>query len=300
MYDSIGFYVPNGHVDESVLAGVSYKTKANSGEASFKGYLRNLHVIQWGYGVSFAGSLARYLYGENFTTLRRADVLDAIASIEAEVGLDLSGAVVTRLEFGTTLCVFRPPREYMDMLEYSPRRPKTSFHDNGTVEFGNLNSLLLAFYDKGKEAKTIPDEWKGKHALRVELRLRNKRAIRRCLDRDILLPELEGSVVHDAFLRRLKAEYTRIHKHSEVRFELVDAPIRYTPSMLGKLALVRDVEAVGYGAYMRNVDAQKVSGVIDSQTCRRMKQKVRSLYESSPFVKVPSLIEELDSLIAEL
>jgi hypothetical protein len=93
---------------------IKFRTDVNT----FKGNIGNMGIYKNLNCLIIYGSLAKYLKGENITPLGRNEVKQAIKKLEQDIGLDLKGAIVSSVEFGTSIPIKKEPSQYLNIFGY--------------------------------------------------------------------------------------------------------------------------------------------------------------------------------------
>ena len=168
MYDNIYFYLKSEDTDSNDLLGdilnngnditvekigetannipfayISLKGK-NDQKLSFK-------VLP--YQVSMMGknsSICKYFLGNNFETLTLSQFKEAINEISDRLGVDVSKAIICRIDVATNFSMKFNPSAYNNCLIHYPRHKKGKI--NGNLYFKTTRKELN-FYDKVKEYK---------------------------------------------------------------------------------------------------------------------------------------------------
>lgn len=95
----------------------------------------------------FNGSLPKFYYGTNLIHLDWNTTKDAIQMLSDNLNVDISNAVLTRVDFGINIPLRHSVHEYTDCLLHYPRLATTRHPD--TVTFFSTNgNLSIIFYNK--------------------------------------------------------------------------------------------------------------------------------------------------------
>lgn len=132
--------------------------------------------------LRFEGSLAKFYFGHNLSTLDPYTCKRAIEMLSDNLQVNISEATLTRIDFGANLCLEFPVANYISSLISYRNYPVYNHYTSKT--FTSLsNSKTLCFYDKIKELKKdkklfsqIPTEYQKQNILRYEMRLQKKLA----------------------------------------------------------------------------------------------------------------------------
>lgn len=185
MYDNVNlwlpYHLPDGNA--SALAGRYNGTEiADRATGEIKGYqwhVSNMLFKCFSNGISVKGSWPKFLYGDNVQTISTTDAGKAIADISSVMGVDMSNAIVSNLEFGKTFEMTNPPVDYFAKLGDGGRLPRQQVET--TLYYGKLIKkppTILAFYDKANEIASrgdvLPPLFDGVNLLRYEIRLHGR------------------------------------------------------------------------------------------------------------------------------
>lgn len=131
------------------------------------------------YRISFNGSLAKFYFGNNLEVLDLKATRLAIESLSKELGVNLSKAKITRLDFGINVSVKHPVHEYISSIQSYPRLKFGRYKE--TISFFSFKgSKALTFYDKIYQLKNrdpllynkLPIHIKNLNLLRFEVRFK--------------------------------------------------------------------------------------------------------------------------------
>lgn len=137
-----------------------------------------------GFELTITGSLSKFLYDTNLVRFTRNDVKLAIEELSAKIGIDLSDAIIKRIDIAANLCMKYEPEIYHSLLSHKSRFKRTSIRNNETISF-EIGHTSLSFYDKKKEflnrnrdkvdLKTAFSSFlKDKNLIRYELKLKKR------------------------------------------------------------------------------------------------------------------------------
>ncbi|MCL2800531.1 MAG: hypothetical protein FWD28_02060 [Treponema sp.] len=158
-----------------------YKRDTNT----YKRKLKNMGIWQNYNCLTIYGSLAKYLQGENITSLNREGVMFSIEKLEEDIGLNLESAVVSSAEFGTSIITKGKPFEYLNLFGNSKRFNRVEISKWTGVETVTYTTPTGSFefivYDKAKEMldkkQAIPPLFDDANVIRLEYRIRKKSGI---------------------------------------------------------------------------------------------------------------------------
>lgn len=192
----------------------------------------NLTVKQYSDSVVIAGSLAKYLHGENMSVLQKHGYIDevkeSLEKLEEETKINLSNAVVREIEIGTSEEMKNDCADYLSLFGRIGGRYKRFRTDGAELESVNYRTRTGFFefyaYDKAKEMKDarqekkIPDEYKNKNVLRLELRIKGRQGIRSIFRRDLKPYDLAEKDVYDELKNQFYDFYRQIPKTERTVF----------------------------------------------------------------------------------
>jgi hypothetical protein len=137
-----------------------------------------------GFELTITGSLSKFLYDTNLVRFTRNDVELAIEELSAKIGIDLSDAIIKRIDIAANLCMKHNPEIYHSLLSHKSRFKRSSIGNNETVSF-EIGDRSLSFYNKKKEflkrnrdkihlKTTFSSFLKDKNLIRYELKLKKR------------------------------------------------------------------------------------------------------------------------------
>lgn len=195
-------------------------TKRQNGFKSVFGHLGNLRVKVDERGVGFQGSMAKFLYGNNFVEITRDDLSDFIECLSDTLNIDMGQAIVRRLDFGKNIICDYQPKTYTKLFtesRYYERHvhPYSVHYINGNRQFIMYDKIVQA----KKEGDTIPDELRNKYVLRLEARLVCEKRIRQDLGDENRLINLQKKATWDKMAEVWETMYFHFNKEKEVHFD---------------------------------------------------------------------------------
>ena len=122
MYDKVKFFVDRSIIGSqytnitSHLERAKVETDQTTGETRTKGTMNGLSIGVLGGGVFVEGSLPKYHYGSNIYPLDREGTKECIEMIGDTLGINMSGADVVGIEFGTTFMMQYKVSAYLAKL----------------------------------------------------------------------------------------------------------------------------------------------------------------------------------------
>lgn len=244
------------------------------------------------------GSLCKYWKGNNCDTLTLEEAEEALKSIGEELGLPLEKATVERIDFSTNLEMDYVPSCYFPLLGSYPRRTRLAQED-GVYFNTKTKTFSLVFYDKIEEYKAkkyeIPEEYQGKHLLRVELRLR-KKAISQLKKDGVYATDLYDPSFFLRLLDLWHESYKKVVKVAESGMVL-DATT--TKRLVEQLASI-GVLGMGMDNVLKNIKRNYQSKQISKVEKQRQGQRVKDLVSKNSTLqnRGNNLIHELDTKMA--
>lgn len=269
------------------------------GEDVITGTLDNLKisVSQWQVKIG-EGSLCKFLLGDNFQTMGRANIKRAIEKISDSLHLDISQAEVKRLDVAENFIVRHPPRIYFNhlgMLHNAKRLP----HPEGL--YYSKRAKILCFYDKVREQKSkgepIPELYQSCNVLRYEQRYMGR------LGEAFKREAVTASTLYDEgfyieLLNRWRDDYRAINKINDVtpNFQFMKSKKQF--DLLGRLAYIEQMG--GEVAMMEQIAEAQKRGDLTAKQAFDLRQAVKdSCKERENLTAASEAITELDKKIAE-
>jgi hypothetical protein len=187
MYDNIDFKLRNTDVSNIDFLSETPCYFDVSGEHCFNGEtvitgkLDNYTITVNRGGVNIKnGSICKYYLGDNFKTLGRSDIKQAIERLSDTLHLPVKEAQITRLDIAQNFIVKQPVQVYYNHfgeLKHGSRSPVTLNGKIETLYYYQSNGLLV-FYDKIKEQQAkkqpIPELYQNISVLRYEQRYKGR------------------------------------------------------------------------------------------------------------------------------
>lgn len=260
----------------------------------YRGKLGTLTVKQYPDGVYCTGSIAKYLNGENVSTLNRHGVKDALSKLEAATGWDLKRAVVKTLEIGATLPVKNPPCNYLTSWGSLSRFTKSTYQKK-YLETVTLYTGERSFtgYDKRAEAKEIPPIFSGSELIRLELKY--KKALKKHLGK--LTPwDLAEKEIYTKLVKRWQGFYFAIPKGRAAVLDISDG---ISPKDLDNVLRIHGLQALGYDKYLGFIATLESRGALGIVQAMRARKAARDLAGNIISSQADGLTQELDARVRE-
>jgi hypothetical protein len=260
MYDTITTHLRCGvssNTQERLASLLSTPVrKEKEGIFSISGKLHNLKVNISPAGIYATGSAPKFLYDENFNNYPWNTAALYIEALSDITGCDFKESNISEVHIGASFSTTTNPGALFSLLGHHPTFPKNIVKN--TTYFGRRNSAcVLAYYDKGKEAK-LPLVNLG----RYEMRLKNYR-----------LKNLGISSCQDLNNTHTQTELLAMWKdqHNQISKLLCNIDLStITTSSDAVNAFLKQNEC----AYLEFIQSAKASGGLLEHNYRRAKQKI--------------------------
>lgn len=302
MYDKVKFWVDRGYIREQYNAVVNSlenakiidESKANKGVKIY-GNLGNLKIGAFENGLFVAGSLPKYLYGNNVCTLNRHTAKNAIEKIEDDLHFSLEDALITEIEFGSTFVMQNKVEDYLVRLGNVPRLGKHQVNPSSLYYQGQGGRppKTLAFYDKGVEmdARGV-DNPIDANLLRYEMRYRGRLA-KQFKTSKITASTLSEESFYRDMVSLYQDNYFKIPKQGQMINAMKDIKTVSDAYNLLVSQMISQLGADQIDAYLAEL---KQAGVFeDRKNYSRLKSKIAKVATSSN--EDDCLIRELDDEI---
>ena len=164
----------------------------------------------------FNGSLPKFYYGNNLAQMDWETTEKAIKDLSNNINIDLTEAILTRIDFGLNIVLIKPVNQYIISLLAYKNLGVLRFKDS--VAFISKSKSVI-FYDKLKEMKTndktayyaIPKEYQNKNILRYEIQL--KRLLKQRLELEVVkIKNLFDSNVQNKLVEMWIVGYLEVDK----------------------------------------------------------------------------------------
>ena len=309
MYDKVKFFVDRSIIGSQYtnitnhLEKAKVETDQTTGETRTKGTMNGLSIGVLGGGVFVEGSLPKYHYGSNIYPLDREGTKECIEMIGDTLGINMSGADVVGIEFGTTFMMQYKVSAYLTKLGEMSRLQRYNFNAD-TLYYkgsGKVQPRVYTFYDKLADCKAkhlpYPIDFEDKNLLRYEMRLKGRLAYQ------LGVPEVKASTLYDRqfyreLVRRYQDSYFSISKINELN-----------PNAMKEIKNVSDAFNIFVARLLsqteqpqRQIDTFineiKAAGVFeDKKYYTRLKDKLNEIVTKDNITISNELIKELDDAI---
>lgn len=306
MYDKVSFWMERGAVGGDLSAVPGYLDAGEerrdivTGAVRFTGNLGPLSVNLYPHGLSIYGSLPKFLLGDNVGTLSRRDTARAVEALSDALHVDISGADITTLEFGTNYLMKQEPRLYFHCLGGLSRMNRIEFEQSLYYQGrGRKKPFVVAFYDKTREVEkdgeTMPYNLNGTNVLRYEIRARGKIASR------MKRPEVKAATLADKlFYRDMLGLYTDSYKAIQKVMEVKTDNIGQikTVSDAFDMFVARLINQSGNGQISAFLDELRGAEVFkDKKYYTRLKKRLQEAAQSGGVTVSDEMLAELDNEI---
>ena len=309
MYDKVKFFVDRSIIGSQYtnitnhLEKAKVETDQTTGETRTKGTMNGLSIGVFGGGVFVEGSLPKYHYGSNIYPLDREGTKECIEMISDTLGINMSGADVVGIEFGTTFMMQYKVSAYLAKLGQMPRLQRYNFNAD-TLYYkgsGKVQPRVYTFYDKLADCKAkhlpYPTDFEDKNLLRYEMRFKGRLAYQ------LGVPEVKASTLYDRqfyreLVRRYQDSYFSISKINELN-----------PNAMKEIKNVSDAFNIFVARLLSQTEQPqsqidtfineiRAAGVFeDKKYYTRLKDKLNEIVTKDNITISNELIKELDDAI---
>jgi hypothetical protein len=279
----------------SNLSDIRETVSQETGEVVNRGMLKNLRVKVTGGGVSIDGSLPKFYLGNNYLTLTRQGVEQAIEELSGQLSLPLVQAKLYRLEYGTNFIMKQPVKPYFRLLASSGRFERVEYKYG--LQFKTTHRVL-SFYNKERDMRrrreSIPENLIGKPLLRYERKL-NGRLSHHFGGQEILLRNLCEADFFVELVNGWERDYFSINKLRRLTLPGTE-DLRSTKRFDRALAAYATL-TVGEGELLAIVDDHKEA--LGKQQASRLRCHIRDLVGAKTLSETEDDIIELDTKIRQ-
>lgn len=304
MYDTVGLnlFVEDGRgispLDDvpprlDRLAGVNHLP----GHEYVSGYLGDLKITARPHSVRVSrGSICKWHFGDNYQTLDRRGMQEAVEHLSDILHLPMSEADVTRLDFGTNLIMKHPIPAYLGHLG-TLRYYRRNEASDGLYYCSNGKELN--FYDKNRERQRagapIPELYTGRDVLRYEIRYTSR--LPRHFNRlSVTAADLYDRAFFDEMLHRWRDTYRAIQKINDITPDFNMITKKSDLNRLGVLALVEKYG--GQQKFIGHIKTANVQGILTNKQAHDLRAAVNEACKLRPgLTSTSEVIEELDGKV---
>ena len=244
------------------------------------------------------GSLAKYFLPSNVSTLRRADVQQAIEKMSDQLHIDVAAATVTRLDISTVIPTSRQPADYYSHLGAKPHFDRLLTHPD--TLYYNTQKRQLIFYDKTKEARakraTMPPTLTNCHLLRYELRYTSRLSKQLKQPSPIRAAQIFNPKFYYMLIQQWKNEFDTIQKlnRAEMMIENIKTPKDGVMGLFARLLQQGDGQTI-IDNWIADLKARNT--YTDPKYYTRLKADLNKILQA-PSEQQADLIVELEKAIA--
>lgn len=227
----------------------------------------------------YGGSLCKWMYGENYSTLTRRDTRLAIESLSDYLGADLKKAYITRFDIGINLVVNDTPHSYYKL--FGPLKGVLPRVFDSSMYYTLYSGReVWNFYDKSAESRhsglPVPPIFQGCNVMRIEQRYLKPS---RLLGSRIMAKTLYNEKFYIKLVETFKARYMEIEKIN--RHELDISQISGVKDL--QEAAVRELikGMGGYNSFMERIKISQQRGQIDRERARQFRDYIKKLNSTS-------------------
>ncbi|MFR9543521.1 MAG: phage/plasmid replication protein [Rikenellaceae bacterium] len=287
-YDRVKFWVDAGAVSRRELASIS--DRLNLLLDKDRAYIGNICMMAHNGSISGCGSLTKFIHGENLHSITQDETEAVVNALSDAVGVDISNARVTQLEYGANFEMSHPIAEYLDLLGSAPYTKRMETAQGETLTYqtkskrGNYSHV---FYDKGAEMGV------DGNILRYELRYR--REIAKTLKRKggITLQTLYDSRFCDEMKQRYYDFYNSIKKMNDVTINT--ETIKTVNDGFESLVAILLNEATPNRIEEHIADLKRQGVYSDPKYYTRLKSKLNAIAQRTGITTSTELITELSN-----
>lgn len=253
------------------------------------------------------GSLCKWYLNDNYQTMTREDVRQAIERLSNILQVPMERANITRLDFGAVLVMDEPITNYfLHFGEYKLVGSRAHFErlmqTHALYYQATQNTEVVCFYDKNQEQRTrgeqIPERYKGRNVLRFEHRLLKQ------IPKRLKVPRVTASLLYDEqFYQGMRADLVRCYQNiNKLNEQLINFQSMKSVKELYKLGIIAYAEKMGGQlAYLEQIKSARRRGEIDRKQAQRLRDAAKEAFEWGKELTEPSAaVAELDGKILGL
>ncbi len=266
------------------------------------GNFKNFNVSIGSKHIKINGSLPEYIYGNNVQGLPFSELYNAIKRLSEETGISWQAGEIQRIDIGESFTVSGNVRKYflslLDTQHYDRNRIDKKDENGVRYNYGTDGVTVFTFYDKTKEALTIPDylDDPNKRVIRIEMRIMKN--VRRTTYNSIKFLKV-ANLITEKYHKKLATmwgeHYDSIVKKRELKEHniLLEPKTKSIDSFLIAYALHEMSYATALDWLSIIAEKNKWSTIEKSKA----KAKIHGQYNSDITSKPNRFIKELDSAV---
>ncbi len=246
------------------------------------------------------GSLCKWMLGDNYQALTRADIRRAVERLSDALHMPMRRAIVTRLDVGACIPMKQPPANYFNHLG-ELRHTQRLQQPGGIYYYQARRCGCLCFYDKNREQRAhgepIPAIYDGCHVLRYEQRYLQR------LPALLHVPKVTAALLsrerfYICLLDRWRDTYHAIRKVNDITLNF---QMMRSKQQLYKMGVAAIAERMGGElAMLAHIDEAQRRGDLTRKQAYDLRQAVRDACSAGGGVTVPvEAVEELNKKIDE-
>ena len=273
---------------------------------TYSGRIQNMGIFIGLDTVIIHGSIAKYLNGENVSTLTLQQVEEAIRKLENETGLCLENAIVTTVECGVSIITTHPPAEYLKLFGYPARYIRHEYAtitgaetvtystQSGAYQFTGYNKALEA---QRKKKQIIPVFFEGANILRLEYKIIRRRGIQAKFKKDLTAYDLFNPAVYRKLQNLFVEAYLAIPKFGwQYQIETQE---KVTPKKWFEL-LAEQYRQTFPKECLHLLKVLKESGALTDKNIERIRAANRAMERKYTSADKSHLIAELDDFVMNI
>ncbi|MBM6500195.1 phage/plasmid replication domain-containing protein [Flavobacterium macrobrachii] len=251
--------------------------------------------------LSFNGSLPKFYIGNNLFHLDWNQTKDAIQMLSDNLNVDISKAILTRVDFGINIPLNHSIHEYTACLLAFPRLGTMRYKDSVTF-FTAINNRSFIFYDKVKELN------KGRRETKIDLQnkthenniLRYEIQLKKYLNDRFRLKEVKVKDLFRATIQKKLIEYWYNGYQKVEKISLGTDPeyLLKNRNGLNKYLSYHGIEKIGYDRIISKISELEFEVKNNRSKLCKMRKEIKDLLrEVKENSKDKNLINELDEKI---
>ncbi len=271
-----------------------------NGDEVITGCLDNLKlsISHWQVRIS-GGSLCKWMLGDNFQTLGRRDIQDAITRLSDELHLPVERAAITRLDVAANIITQHPPGVYINHFGVMPYAKRLQQPDS---LYYQKRDEQLCVYDKVREQRTkhapIPELYQQANVLRIEQRYLHRLGAAFKVD-TVTAAMLYDEQFYIRLLDNWRAAYYSIKKINDVTLNFQAMKTKKDLQRLGVLSLIE--QQGGVVRMLEQITEAQQRGELTKKQAYDLRQAIGEANKLKDNVTVPSdAMNELDKKVDEI
>ena len=283
------------------ISRATFSSKYN-GYQTITGNLENIRVNLSDRGLHLAGSLPKYINGNNILSLTPELNLHAISKLSESLDVEIRKGRITRIDFGYNIIVDYPPKAYFPY--FGETRYFERYEQPNSIYYSNINRQIL-LYDKTKESQQkgvlVPTQFTEKNLIRIEYRI-NRKIEERLKWKPVHVQDIwdENFILH--IENQWKEAYQAIYKFYPINSDFSRA--KSPKEFLEFLAIEGIKNLGGEHEVLKIVNQMKLMDQFTHpKYYSRINSKIKSMAKASeakPSTSHESLIHELNRKVNEV